>query len=324
MINIVNVRGVYCFLVFLWITNTSFGQSLWFQEGSTWVHRVIQLDAGGYAETTIEKDTVINGISCKKLVSTYKVFDFNPPFPLIASGDADAPVYMYASADDNEVYFYEEGVFKKIYDFTAQVGDIIELPYNTTNGVSSLCPNNNFIIDSVGTDNIDGVDLKWMSVSPTEETQNFYDGKIYQKMGSTSWFFTTLVAPGICIGTIEDMNFIDEFRCFSDNNFEFKHQGIIDFYGGNCYFPDTTTVGITEISDNAKLKVFPNPVLDYLNLETEEASISNVNIFNILGVEVLSTELSQGSKTVDCQRLKPGIYFLKADTHPRTVKFIKL
>lgn len=311
-------------LFFMIIAENSFGQSLWFQDGSTWVHRVIQADAGGYVETTIEKDTTLGGIACKKLVGSFKLFDVNPPFPLVSSGQLDPPIFMYASADDNEVFYYENGAFKKIYDFNAGVGDTIVLPYNPTVGISSLCPNNDFVIDSVGVENIDGINLKWMSVSPTPLTLNFYNGKIYQKMGSTNWYFNSLVDPVSCIGTVEDMNFVDEFRCFSDANFEFKHQGVIDNFGGNCYFPDTTVTTVFELVVKNNIEIYPNPVNDEINIEIVGLDFEEVTIIDLMGKEVLRLKLETGSHSIDCHTLIPGTYFLKPKNTYKTLKFVKI
>ena len=120
------------------------------------------------------------------------------------------------------------------------------------------------------------------------------------------------------------MNFVDEFRCFSDIGFEYKHQGVIDFFGGNCYFPEVVTTGITEINGQANIKIYPNPVSDKMTLEILEKSIEEVQIIDITGKEVLSLKLKYGSNIIDCNTLEPGMYFLKPTNATKALKFIKI
>jgi len=76
---------------------------------------------------------------------------------------------------------------------------------------------------------------------------------------------------------------------------------------------DGLTTGINTIENNLDFEVFPNPVIDVLNIHTAvESPIQQVEIFNINGVKVY--EENNSSRTNELQirvtDLTPGNYFL--------------
>jgi hypothetical protein len=60
--------------------------------------------------------------------------------------------------------------------------------------------------------------------------------------------------------------------------------------------------------DNA-VKLYPNPVKNKLTIETQV--VSDVHIYNILGEEVYSNQLSEGSNVIDLSSQQNGVYFVK-------------
>jgi len=71
-------------------------------------------------------------------------------------------------------------------------------------------------------------------------------------------------------------------------------------------------VGVDELSQNS-IKVYPNPVKDVVTIETG-SNIQQVQIFNITGQIVMTTQTSSKSVTMNTSLLKSGIYFLKVKT----------
>ena len=58
-----------------------------------------------------------------------------------------------------------------------------------------------------------------------------------------------------------------------------------------------------------KLKVFPNPTTDILNLVAEKAT--TIKVFDMLGNECMFTAITTGNNTLDLSGYAPGIYFIK-------------
>jgi hypothetical protein len=86
---------------------------------------------------------------------------------------------------------------------------------------------------------------------------------------------------------------------------------------------NTRVVGVSSENIN-NITVYPNPVQDQLSINCQ-SSINKVEIVDMMGktvsLPVTSTNNSQLS-TVNCQLLKPGVYFVKIEN--QYIKFIKL
>ncbi len=300
-------------------------QSLWFQEGTTFYHDVGQINAGGYLETKLEKDTVMAGVPCKKFSRHFKFFDYNQVgFPLSGEGDMD-PIFMYASADDKEVYYYQYGEFFKMYDFNKEIGELWTLPFTTN--TSELCPNNDFMIIEKGSEVVDGVNLKWVDLSTTSESEYFYSGRVYQKIGSIYHYFPSIVNETLCFGLLDDMNFVRNFRCMSDDNFSYVSDYVQQNYQGRCNFPE----GEMSVNDSKKpteqITLYPNPAHNQLQVKTSNEKISGYQILDAIGQTVRSGKTTGSETIVTIQDLVPGVYFLKfMDKNNKAIKakkFIK-
>lgn len=69
---------------------------------------------------------------------------------------------------------------------------------------------------------------------------------------------------------------------------------------------------VTSVGENAQqaLNIYPNPVNDKLFIEANE-TISNVEIYNITGVKVLSQKCNSDKVEIEVSELQSGIYFIK-------------
>jgi ligand-binding sensor domain-containing protein len=78
------------------------------------------------------------------------------------------------------------------------------------------------------------------------------------------------------------------------------------------------------IISGANVKVFPNPVYDYLTVELlSNTTISLVEIINMQGSLVKSQKISKNKNTIDVSDLSGGIYFVKV-TNEKTVQLGKV
>lgn len=74
--------------------------------------------------------------------------------------------------------------------------------------------------------------------------------------------------------------------------------------------PSTLSINDFNLS---KIKMYPNPVVDFLTIETKEMDLFNIEILNSLGQKITATRLNSnsGSEIIDLSYLKNGIYFVK-------------
>ena len=123
---------------------------------------------------------------------------------------------------------------------------------------------------------------------------------------------------------------------------ETLHVGLIAYvfeaYPGNL-LAQFDYIRFSEVDDilsnpnfnNQELKIYPNPVVNELNIEVEKAKIDEINIYNILGIKVhqlnaISFEDNHQKLKLDISILPEGIYFLQIKNNNRSIgnyKFIK-
>lgn len=76
--------------------------------------------------------------------------------------------------------------------------------------------------------------------------------------------------------------------------------------------------------DNNGFKAYPNPVKDILNLSYTQ-NISNVEVFNMLGQQVIAKSVNATQDQIDMSNLAVGTYLIKvtADNQVKTIKVVK-
>ncbi|HWY09970.1 MAG TPA: T9SS type A sorting domain-containing protein [Bacteroidia bacterium] len=77
-------------------------------------------------------------------------------------------------------------------------------------------------------------------------------------------------------------------------------------------------VGIDELEKDNKIKIYPNPTSNILNIKSNFKNNSSVEIINYLGHTVLKQNYSE---SIDVYKLNPGYYFIKINNSYS--KFIK-
>jgi hypothetical protein len=76
--------------------------------------------------------------------------------------------------------------------------------------------------------------------------------------------------------------------------------------------------------DDSNFKFYPNPVTDILNLSYSEI-LTNVEVFNMIGQQVVSKKLNSNSGQIDMSQLPSGTYVIKvsSDDVSKVIKVIK-
>lgn len=74
-----------------------------------------------------------------------------------------------------------------------------------------------------------------------------------------------------------------------------------------------TTLGVEDVEFRNKVKLYPNPVIDFLTIETDKTYLANIVIFNSLGqkLRIIDLEKNVTSKAIDLSNLNNGVYFIK-------------
>ena len=249
---------------------------------------------------TIARDTIINNIQCKILLSE----EFNCNM---------RPMIDFVYFENNKVFCYnqEDSLFQLLYDFNAEIGDTIKI--KNWGNYANQSEYTYLKIDAISTIIYSQTELKVFKAQHGQE----YDGevefsnyyyKIIEGIGCTDnlfYFFDT----GYCDGV-----HVQELRCFS-------HPEIGTFSENE----DSCSL-MTSINDleriRSDVKIFPNPASNTITVKTQ-MDIQNIEVYNINGLKVYGSKMSN---EFQIDNFESGIYtvILKGTNGVTTTKFIKL
>jgi len=89
------------------------------------------------------------------------------------------------------------------------------------------------------------------------------------------------------------------------------------YYFDNISFGSPISLGLDSVS-NESFKLYPNPVEDYLYIQSSDTTIKNIDIYSILGKKIYSTS---SENRLDMSSYSAGIYFVKINNS--TFKIVK-
>jgi len=261
--------------------STMQGQS-WLTDGQVWHYKVQGgWIPGNYGIHTLEitGDTIIQNIPCK-IVTHY---------PIVTQ-----PSHRYAYSSQHRVYYYDsfDDVFWKMYDFGLQTGDTLAMKFKK------------YRIDSTGVMNIGGTNVQYQYI--TFFGDNWSDGGylVLEGIGLAgrpiendttvcSYFFPD---ENFCASGLDGWNIL--FRCFSDETI---------FYNPFETCNPTSITGVFE----KNIKLYPNPVANWLTLESAAGMAANwVVLYDLQGRAVWQGRPAGAG--IDVRNSPPGLYILKA------------
>lgn len=134
-------------------------------------------------------------------------------------------------------------------------------------------------------------------------------------VGNTETFY--LDNNQIYTGTLVTAASIEQVRFIHDNYDGFA-------YMDNFRTNDEATAGVDEFGSNVFTHSY-NKNTDILTINSSTLAFDNIQMFNILGQEVLNKELSQTSESVSLAELQDGVYITKVtiEGQVKTVKLLK-
>ena len=139
------------------------------------------------------------------------------------------------------------------------------------------------------------------------------------------WGGTSQAAPlvtGICslMLSINPTLTVDEIRTILKDTAEDQVGDSQDTVGWDQYYGSgrvnafnalNTTLSITE-NITTQIKLYPNPVKDYLNISSNNLLFNKYVLYNVLGQKVISGEVL--NNRIDLSSIKSGVYFIKMNT----------
>jgi hypothetical protein len=86
-----------------------------------------------------------------------------------------------------------------------------------------------------------------------------------------------------------------------------------------CYA--VTGVGVSEIISGAEISIFPNPAQELIHISSPVA-LHKVQLFDVLGREVLQLHSTGNSLSISTDNLTNGVYYLRVNQYARAYKVI--
>ncbi|OFY87158.1 MAG: hypothetical protein A3F72_16775 [Bacteroidetes bacterium RIFCSPLOWO2_12_FULL_35_15] len=309
------LNAIYILIINIAFTTNVYSQA-WCPPGATWHYGYSVWMTSGYYKVSYIGDTIIGSITCKILEKKNYVNVY------AQSADTISLSHEYTYADANKVYIYRFNNFYTLYDFSANPGDTIIVP-GTNKYSSSGCDSIGAVrVDSVGIVNINGENLRYISVSPTPTSKWGWNCRIVEKTGPFGYLFPE--KNDYCGMMIEEIAEGGNLRCYSDDlGFSYFK---FDSNNPTC---DYIFTGINENKNRSnEFIAYPNPANDEFKItfHLDQSQIAILVIYDLTGSLVISKTLDGNSDIteVSTSNLIPGLYIYKLNVNNTTVNAGKL
>lgn len=286
------MKKISFFVASLFFTAICYAQpykSIFGHVSTAWVFQWTNLSGTTHDSAYVEKDTIVNGVTYKKLLTQYPSFKAG----LIREDTAVGLVWYRDLITTSGSY---DTVEKIVFDFTLQAGDTFDI---LKTGLSDTMN----IVDSVRV--ING--LKYIYFKAKIIGNEPYC--LIEGVGSNYGIFLKHWGITLMAGQYLLCSYKDEIRTPYQNR----------RYVGDCNPP----TGIVKLSQSLKDKiiVYPNPATTQLFVENNtNYLIQKVSIMSIDGRELMLSRLSSGALNIST--LASGYYFLciQLDNGPSIIK----
>lgn len=275
--NNVNFLKTIILLVFMTPSTQSFSQG--WNAGSKWYYSYPYYPNTEFVAIKLVGDTVINGQQAKVMEGRCGCEPFESKFIF---------------EDSNRVFRHNPGTdsFHLIYDFNKNAGDSLEIFLRTD------LPLIKYYIDSIGYLYINDDTLKTQYLSYPHNQGYWFGEYLIEGFGSNACMFPQ---SGIC-----DPN-TGPLKCYYN-----PITGSYSFQDG-VFCDESTVTGIPNgnLGEAAGIKIYPNPVKDWLWLDAQQnLRIDLIRIYDLNGREMVRKTNINESK-IDVGGLKKGIYFVQ-------------
>jgi hypothetical protein len=257
-------------------------------------------------------DTLIDGQLVRKIVNTRHTVAGNEIVP-------EATLFMYGDGD--RVYFYYENEFRVLYDFSAAVGDTLDIIIGPFANFYQIGAGNSISethslqvrVESAGTTTIQEENLRTIQYSDILEDvpepiwgfgwNSSNEDNIIERIGNTSSGLFGESLTQILAGSP------GTFRCYEDSSFFYQNPD----YNLPC---DYLPVSSTKALRHSSFEVFPNPAKESITIinQSPSSELLSIQIMSMEGKIVLEnvrTTFPEEIMTLNVSNLKAGIYLLK-------------
>jgi hypothetical protein len=307
---------LFCHFSFAAMTQTQ----PWVEDNAIWKYRFEDQNLGGqFGLYKVYKtgNVIIGGQLCDELVTKKYSYELSSNWQISDSIIIDTN-YTYLSITGDSVMYEQNGIFRVLYNFAAEVGDSL-LIHVSSEIVPATCHDSSFaFITSNSLVNISSVSYRLQTVGKSSDWNDSYtlgsypigfgDG-INERFGAVQYDVDGYLFP-VHESNCYSESLLFRFLCYSDDSLT---------YDVDCdYFE---TLGHEEV-DELEIQVYPNPFQTHLFVDGNFSN-DDILITNIFG-QVIKRIGTSELPAVNLSDLKTGVYWLKYSDSFLNVKQIKI
>ena len=122
----------------------------------------------------------------------------------------------------------------------------------------------------------------------------------------------------------KDVTFAEDGYYYAVSRYDNDCEPVISDTVRVTVIPNGSTTSINNFDSKSGLLIQPNPASDFITIKFETSEVSKVQIFDILGIEIMSVEAGQDVSTqkIDVSHLPTGMYFIRIGN--KVEKFVKM
>jgi len=243
-----------------------------------------------YITLTVEKDTVINGETCREIVKSDQL------------GCRPRPDVEFLFSRNDTVFIFDSvfNEFQILINFNAEKGNFWET--KVTNGYGEV-DTATITVDSTSTTNINGLDLKVLFVNyyRIDEGGNpeVLVTKITEKLGAEYLFRLHDYSTEICAGSSTQ-----GLRCYEDSEIGFYSTGLAE----SCDYTYLPT-NVESIDLNSILTLYPNPTREQVLIAMDLKKELKYEIHDLTG-QLLHSKYFKSTTQIDLTKFQNGVYLI--------------
>ncbi|MBK9191639.1 MAG: T9SS type A sorting domain-containing protein [Crocinitomicaceae bacterium] len=277
---------------------TGFSQE-WAPIGATWHYNYnvstgwFGIPGSGYSVFESIADTVIDGISCRKIQKSKSYEPYSRP----------NQEYTYYSNDSVFFYDFDSSEFRLLYDFDSSPGEFWYYWFQG-NSFTGDIDTIKTVVDSTDIITINAIPLKrlYVHLEPIgfeddwmfDDITGNYPTQIVEYIGDLSNMISTFIIDG----PVADYSCPSGLRCYDDTFIGHYETGIVD----SCNYVNLL---VTNEFVQSSVIIYPNPVSDQIYIK---GNLQEYVIFSMEGHQVLRGEIDQ--HTIEISDLHAGLYII--------------
>jgi hypothetical protein len=312
-------RMVYVFLLLMFALK-GIGQ-VWIDTGAVWHYDYWTIGSGGFLKMEYEKDTMIQGRTCQKIITHDYTFGMDQWGKIFLLGKFRWPD-EFTTVSGDTVFYWRNNEFYVLYNFGASIGDHWIVSVVNPGGMTDGCDDTSRVLV---TDTchvmIGGKSYRTITLEPFPNAAVGLMGTYVERFGLIStdyWNFQYMFPMGYqcdSMAHIVEWYFL-RFKCFQDRSFPLYKP-----LPEGC--EHLLTIGMDE-PDKQSFSVYPNPTIGAVYISDPMNRDKTVEVFNYQGAMAKSVRLSGNKNIVNLSELPPGVYLVVIKSEHAEVQTFKI